>query len=78
MGNYMSDYDKLNQVLQNGQQITQFLPERIAVVDQAMELARLMKETNSMKEIGEVLTCAAETFKKFSTPIYIVKTSNEE
>ncbi len=49
-----------------------FLPERLPLVDQAIELAKLMMETDSKQEVGALLSCAAQCYRQFSTPFYIV------
>jgi len=63
----------VNEAIRSGEEIKPSLLERLPLVDQAMELAKLMQQTNTTQEIGSVLSCAGECFKQFSTPIYIVK-----
>lgn len=67
----------LNHAIQNSEKVEIFQPQRIPLVDQAIELANLMKETNSRQEVGELLSCAAKCYKQFSTPVYIVGRNNE-
>lgn len=66
----------LNHALKNGETVEGFLPQRLPLVDQALELAKLMGATNTPAEIGELLSCAAKCFKQFSTPVYIIKDKN--
>lgn len=63
----------LNEALKNGQSVSQFKPERLPFVDQAIELAKLMSNTNTPSEIGAVLSVAAKCMEMYGTPVYIIK-----
>lgn len=68
----------LHRAVQNGETVEPFLPQRLPLVDQALELAKLMKEINAPKEvIEELLTVAVKAYRQFSTPVYIVKDKND-
>jgi hypothetical protein len=68
----------LRNVIQNGGKVEAFLPQRIPLVDQALELAKLMKEINAPNEvIEELLKVASQAYRQFSTPVYIIKDKND-
>lgn len=73
----IQNFGWLNQAVKNGEKVELFLPQRLPLVDQALELAKLMKETNSRQEVGELLSCAAKCFNQFSMPVYIIKDKND-
>lgn len=41
--------ERLHHALQNGEKVEAFLPQRLPLVDQALELANFMKEINAPK-----------------------------
>lgn len=69
--------ESLYRAIQSGEKVEAFLPQRLPLVDQALELASLMKDICPKDEYSSLLSCAAKCFKQFSTPVYIVKDKND-
>jgi len=53
--------------------IEQVLPPRLPLVDQCLDLARLMEKTNPPNEIARVLSVAGDCLRMYSQPVFVVK-----
>jgi hypothetical protein len=53
--------------------IEQVLPPRLPLVDQCLDLARLMKDVNSKEEYARVLNIAGDCLRMYSQPVFVVK-----
>lgn len=57
--------------------VEQVLPPRLPLVDQCLDLARLMKDINSKEEYARVLSVAGDCLKMYSQPVFGVKEGKE-
>jgi len=61
--------------LNNDQVCTQIIsPPNLPVVDQGMELAKMMAAYTTPEEIRPVLLAAAKIYSSWGNPVYICKT----